>query len=61
MSIMSFMHNLSFEGHHVSTCAIEGFGCMRLLEIVSYGISILRQILKCEVHNKDMVCYDMRV
>ena len=33
MSIMSFMHNLSFEGHHVSTRATEEFGCMRLLEI----------------------------
>ena len=33
MSIMSFMHNLSFEGHHVSACAIEEFGCTRLLEI----------------------------
>ena len=33
MSIMSIMHNLSFEGHHVSARAIEEFGCTRLLEI----------------------------
>ena len=68
MSMVSFVHSFTFEGHSIDTCAIEEFGYMWLLETIHvfWNINVtcqlffLRQILEREVRDKDKVFFDIQ-